>query len=72
MKFPGINEEVLVKLDTGNFAVAAFDGAEWFTGNGVNSSHEEGSYSLSGKVVEWTPLPEKLDHQLVSPLKNKP
>lgn len=46
--------------------MAAFVGEEWFTGSAVCPSHENGSYSLSGKVIEWNKLPDILENNLES------
>lgn len=62
---PEEDKEVLVQLVSGNFAVAAFDGADWYTGAGVYESHENERYTLSAKVASWTELPKTLNNDAI-------
>ena len=72
MKLPNSEEEVLVKLDNGKFAVAEYFEGHWYTGKGVVPSHECESDSLSGKVVSWTKLPPVMENDLEEVTKTKP
>lgn len=71
MKLPKEQEDVLVQLDNGSFAVAQYDNGDWYTGKGIVPSHEDGNDQLSGKVVSWLKLPDTLENKL-DLIKNKP
>ena len=65
MKLPTDNNEVLVKLDNGKFAVAQYQEREdkWYAGSGIFESHENGLDVLSGNVVSWSKLPEVMENE---------
>ena len=77
MQLPKPNQEVLVQLNNGSFAVAQFIVDEedpkgfWYAGTGIIPSHDYGSNSLSGEVVAWSKLPTSLENNLEES-KNKP